>query len=66
MEKIAKITMEKNIFLEIEYVGTNYFGLQIQKKKGKEEPTVQSALEDALKRLFKQKITITCSGRTDR
>lgn len=58
--------MQKNIFLEIEYIGTNYFGFQIQNKKGKREITVQSAVEKALARLFGQKIRITFAGRTDK
>lgn len=58
--------MPKNIFLEIEYVGTGYFGFQIQNKQGKVEVTVQEVIEKALARLFNQKIRITFSGRTDR
>lgn len=56
----------QNIFLEIEYLGTNYFGFQIQQKKDKKEITIQSALEKALKKLFKENIRIIGSGRTDR
>lgn len=58
--------MEKNVFLEIEYLGSNYFGFQIQEKKGKKEVTVQSVIEEALRKLFKQKIRIVYAGRTDR
>lgn len=58
--------MVKNIFLEVEYVGTNYFGFQVQDKKNTKEITVQSVLEDALKRLFNKKIRIIYSSRTDR
>ncbi|MFO8053442.1 MAG: tRNA pseudouridine(38-40) synthase TruA [Candidatus Omnitrophota bacterium] len=58
--------MEKNIFLEIEYVGTNYFGFQVQNKKDKKEITIQSILEKALFKLFGQPIRINASGRTDR
>lgn len=57
--------MEKNIFLEIEYVGVNYFGFQIQPREHN-QPTIQSVLESALAKLFKQKIRIIASGRTDR
>ncbi|UCD15972.1 MAG: tRNA pseudouridine(38-40) synthase TruA [Candidatus Omnitrophota bacterium] len=56
----------KNIFLEIEYEGTNYFGFQIQNKKQKQEQTVQAVLEKALERLFNQSLRLTYTGRTDR
>ncbi|MCF7873887.1 MAG: tRNA pseudouridine(38-40) synthase TruA [Candidatus Omnitrophica bacterium] len=55
--------MERNIFLEIEYLGTDYFGFQIQNKK---EITIQSILEKALFQLFNQSVRINASGRTDR
>ena len=58
--------LAKNIFLELEYVGSNYLGFQIQEKKGPNEVTVQGALEKALKKLFKQKIRVIASGRTDK
>jgi tRNA pseudouridine38-40 synthase len=58
--------MEKNIFLEVEYVGTNYFGFQIQNKKGKNEITIQDVIEKALHKLFKKDIRIIYSSRTDR
>ena len=57
---------EKNIFLEVEYLGTNYFGFQVQKGKAAFEPTVQGVLEEALEKLFKKKIRIAYAGRTDR
>lgn len=56
--------MRQNIFLEIEYDGTNYFGFQIQPGKG--FTTVQEVLEEALKKLFQEKIRVFSSGRTDR
>lgn len=59
-------SLKKNIFLEIEYVGSNYFGFQIQDKKSLSEVTIQGVLEKALKKLFKQKIRIIASGRTDK
>ncbi|MCM8787402.1 MAG: tRNA pseudouridine(38-40) synthase TruA [Candidatus Omnitrophica bacterium] len=58
--------MQKNIFLTVEYVGTNYFGFQLQNKKEKKEPTVQECIEVALKRLFNKKIRIIYASRTDR
>jgi len=58
--------MQKNIFLKIEYLGTHYFGFQLQDKTGKREISVQQVIEGALRRLFKQNIRITYSSRTDR
>ncbi|MBU1121348.1 MAG: tRNA pseudouridine(38-40) synthase TruA [Candidatus Omnitrophota bacterium] len=58
--------MDKNIFLEIEYDGTNYFGFQIQNKKQKKEETIQGALEKTLEKLFNEKIRVVYTGRTDR
>ena len=55
-----------NIFANVEYDGTNYFGFQIQNKKVKNEPTVQEILEKALHKLFKENIRITYASRTDR
>ena len=57
--------MPKNIFLELEYLGTNYFGFQIQNNK-KKEITIQEILENALKKLFCQDIRVIYSSRTDR
>ncbi len=57
--------MQKNIFLELEYLGTNYFGFQIQ-TKAKQQNTVQAELEKALAKLLRQKIRIAFAGRTDR
>ncbi len=45
----------------IEYEGTNYFGWQLQK----EQKTVQGEIERALQTIFKQRIPVTGSGRTD-
>lgn len=66
-------SMLKNIFLELEYDGTDYFGWQIQDKKLQvtghrlqAEKTVQGELEKALKKLFKQGIRVIYAGRTDR
>jgi tRNA pseudouridine38-40 synthase len=58
--------MKRNVFLEIEYIGTNYFGFQIQRKKTQKEITIQSILEEQLSSFFKQPIKITASSRTDR
>jgi len=56
----------KNIYLEVEYLGTNYFGFQLQDKKGKREITVQEVLEGVIHKIFKQKIKITYASRTDK
>ena len=45
----------------IEYVGTNYNGWQIQ-RKGK---TIQGRIQNAISKIFKEKINIIGSGRTD-
>ena len=45
----------------IEYVGTSYVGWQIQ-KKGK---SIQKTIQSVLSKLFRQKITLHGSGRTD-
>jgi tRNA pseudouridine38-40 synthase len=58
--------MVRNVFLEIEYIGTNYFGFQIQNKKDKREVTVQEAVEEALEKLFREKVKVTYASRTDR
>ncbi|MBN3039997.1 MAG: tRNA pseudouridine(38-40) synthase TruA [Candidatus Omnitrophica bacterium] len=57
---------QRNIFLEIEYLGTNYFGFQIQNKKNSKEITVQEALEKAIRKIFKENIKLIYSSRTDR
>ncbi len=58
--------MQKNICLKVEYLGTNYYGFQLQDKVGKREITVQEVIEKAIRKLFKQKIRIAYASRTDR
>jgi len=58
--------MQRNIFLELEYIGSNYFGFQTQEKGKRKLPTIQEVLEKALEKLFREKIRITGSGRTDK
>lgn len=53
--------MAKNILLSISYDGTDFCGWQRQDG----QRSVQGALEDALFKLFKQKINLQGSGRTD-
>ena len=45
----------------IEYVGTNYNGWQIQ-RKGK---TIQGRIQNTISKIFKEKVNIIGSGRTD-
>ena len=58
--------MKRNMVLEIEYLGTNYYGFQIQATKSGQKITVQAVIEKALFKLFKEKIRIVYAGRTDR
>ena len=51
-----------NYLLKIEYDGTNFVGWQSQ-KNGK---AIQDSVEKALKRVFKTKIRVIGSGRTDK
>lgn len=52
----------KNIKLEFTYNGQNYYGIQKQKNK----KTIQGEIENALKELFKQDLSLIIAGRTDR
>lgn len=58
--------MLKNVLLEIEYDGTNYFGWQIQNRRSGRQKTVQGEVEQALKKLFNEKIKLIYASRTDR
>ena len=51
-----------NYLIKIEYDGTNFVGWQSQ-KNGK---SIQDSVERALKKVLKNKIKITGSGRTDK
>ena len=51
-----------NYLLKIEYDGTNFVGWQSQ-KNGK---AIQDSVEKALKKVFKTKIRVIGSGRTDK
>ncbi len=53
-------------FLEVEYLGTHYYGFQLQNKPGKNEISVQGTLEKALCKLFYTPIRIDYVSRTDR
>ena len=50
-----------NIRLDIEYIGSNFFGWQKQKKLG----TVQDEIEKTLKKTLSKKVVLYGSGRTD-
>lgn len=51
----------KNIKIIIEYDGTDYHGWQCQA----DLPTVQKTIEDAIRRITREDVKITGSGRTD-
>ncbi len=58
--------MKKEVFnhnykLTISYIGTHYYGWQIQP----EHITVQQVIQEALKHLFNEEIKLIASGRTD-
>ncbi len=52
----------RNLKLTLEYDGTHFHGWQIQNKENR---TVQEELEKVLHRIFKKKIRVMGSGRTD-
>ena len=55
-----------NYKLTIEYDGTDYNGWQVQNFAGRSKgPTVQGVLEDALEKIFTNRIKLTSSSRTD-
>jgi tRNA pseudouridine38-40 synthase len=47
---------------QIEYDGTNYYGFQRQRDN---QPTIQSALEQALNQIVQHPVTVIGAGRTD-
>ena len=53
--------MKSNYQIIIEYDGTNYSGWQFQKNG----PSIQKEIETALKKLLKNNVKVTGSGRTD-
>lgn len=50
-----------NIKLEIEYIGTNYYGWQKQSNRR----TIQNEIQENLKEIYGEKIVLLGSGRTD-
>ena len=48
-------------FIEFSYLGTNYFGYQVQPR----EITVQEVLEKALSTILREEVKTTGAGRTD-
>ena len=66
---LLSMIVEKDSALKsylVEYVGTNYFGFQIQNKQHVQEITIQEVLEKALAVLLQQPIRVTYASRTDR
>lgn len=53
----------RNIKMTVEYDGTSYHGFQ--KQAGQNLPTIQEALEKALRKLTGEEISVTGAGRTD-
>jgi tRNA pseudouridine38-40 synthase len=53
----------RNIRLTIEYDGTNYCGWQVQSRASKK--SIQGVIEKALQRIFRTKVKLIGSGRTD-
>ena len=51
----------KRSILHVEYDGTNYAGYQLQP----DQPSIQNELENALEKLYKKRIRVHASGRTD-
>ena len=51
-----------NIFIRFAFSGLNYYGTQIQPDK----PTIQGVLEEALSRIYNEKIKSTISSRLDK
>ncbi|MCI8388579.1 MAG: tRNA pseudouridine(38-40) synthase TruA [Clostridiales bacterium] len=49
------------ILLELSYIGTNYAGFQVQPNKA----TVQSAIQDALERVYGERLPVKGCSRTD-
>ncbi|MFC1594698.1 tRNA pseudouridine(38-40) synthase TruA [Candidatus Omnitrophota bacterium] len=54
----------RNIKLTIQYQGTRYNGWQVQRKQ-KTSKTIQAVIEQALKQVLRENISIVGSGRTD-
>jgi tRNA pseudouridine38-40 synthase len=50
-----------NYKIVVSYDGTDYFGWQRQPRK----PTIQAAIEDAVARIARKRVSIIASGRTD-
>ncbi|MFC1805225.1 tRNA pseudouridine(38-40) synthase TruA [Candidatus Omnitrophota bacterium] len=59
----------RNIRLSIEYCGTNYAGWQTQKRSprntSRHKKTIQATIEKAIYMVFRERVALTGSGRTD-
>ncbi len=53
----------KNILIKIEYDGRNFVGWQSQRSKS--SASIQETIEQALKKILREKVVLTGSGRTD-
>ncbi len=58
---LQDVTMQQNFKITIEYDGSHYHGWQRQKN----DRTIQEEIENALRVMTDQKVTVTGSGRTD-
>ncbi|MGH9789963.1 MAG: tRNA pseudouridine(38-40) synthase TruA, partial [Candidatus Acidiferrales bacterium] len=58
---IFRVTAMRNIKLTLAYDGTDFCGWQVQPGK----PTIQGALNDVLRRITQEEITVHGAGRTD-
>lgn len=61
-ESAPPVVADRLVVLTIEYIGTRYQGMQLQKLG---VPTIQSEIEDALLKLTGQHYRIAAAGRTD-
>ena len=60
----------RNIKLEIEYDGTDYYGWQTQRHQvtrtqRHQFKTIQETIENVLQKILQEKVKLICSGRTD-
>ena len=54
----------RTLKLTVAYDGTRYAGWQVQRAKG-QTPTIQGTLEQVLRRILQEPVTVVGSGRTD-
>lgn len=61
-DSATAVVADRLVVLTIEYIGTRYQGMQLQKSG---VPTIQGEIEDALLKLTGQRYRIAAAGRTD-